>query len=279
MNTQIIPIERGADGALIVSSLTIAEGSGVKHKNVVELIRANNVDLREFGPLAFQTRKGAPLPQGGFAKSTEVAMLNEQQATLIMTYQRNTDQVRQFKLTLVKAFFEMAKQLQTPTAPAELSRMEILQLAMKAEQENLALNAELEIVRPKADYVERFVADNDYHLFRTVASDLMVGDMDLRWALVYSGWIYHDQQRRRNSKNEYVTEHLWSEYAAKKPYFFRAVNHQAPLFKGNVFYSLKVTAAGAAAIGRLVEKIAAEHGSLKAALPILEARYNERKTA
>ncbi|WP_024819630.1 hypothetical protein [Arthrobacter sp. 31Y] len=76
-----------------------------------------------------------------------------------------------------------------------------------------------------------------------------------------------------------MTEHLWSEYAAKKTYFHRTVNHQAALFKGNVFYSLKITPAGASAIGRLVEKITNEHGSLKAALPILEARYNARKAA
>lgn len=276
MNTQIVPIERSDDGALIVSSLTIAEGAGVEHASVIKLVRAHQVDLEEFGRVGFEI---APFETAGGTQRREVALLNEQQATLIMSYQKNTDQVRAFKKSLVKGFFEMAKRLQSPSAPAELSRMQILQLAMKAEEENLALNAELEIVRPKAAYVERFVADNDYHLFRTIASDLMVGEMELRWALVYCGWIYHDQQRRRNSKNEYVTEHLWSEYAAKKPYFFRAVNHQAALFKGNVFYSLKVTASGAAAIGRLVEKILTEHGSMKAALPILEARYNERKTA
>lgn len=273
MNTHIVPIERAEDGALIVSSLTIAEGAGVQHKNVLELIGSSITDLEEFGQVAFQTRPGYNNSQ------VRIALLNEQQSTLLLTYLRNNEKVRAFKKGLVKAFFEMAKQLQSPAVPAELSRMEILQLAMRAEEENLALTAELAITRPQAEYVQTFVADNDYHLFRTVASDLMVGEMDLRWALVYCGWIYHDQQRRRNSKNEYVTEHLWSEFAAKKPYFFRAVNHQAPLFKGNVFYSLKITAAGAGAIGRLVKKITAEHGTLKSALPALEARYNERKVA
>ena len=37
--------------------------------------------FEEFGPLAFETRKGKALPQGGFAKATEYALLNEQQAT------------------------------------------------------------------------------------------------------------------------------------------------------------------------------------------------------
>lgn len=168
---------------------------------------------------------------------------------------------------------------QVQAAPAELSRMEILRLAMQAEQENEALKREVAAAAPKVDYVDQFVADNDTHLFRSVASTLMVGEMELRWALVYSGWIYHDQQRRRNSKNEYVTEHLWSEHSHKKPYFYRQMNHQAALFKGNVYYSLKITTPGVPAISRLVTKILAEHGTLKAALPVLEQRYNERKAS
>lgn len=98
-------VERSTDGALRVSSLTIADGAGVQHKNVVELIRNNNADLREFGGFAFETR---PFETAGGIQTREVAMLNEQQATLIMTYQRNTEQVRTFKKSLVKAFFEMA---------------------------------------------------------------------------------------------------------------------------------------------------------------------------
>ncbi len=38
-------------------------------------------------------------------------ILNEQQATLLITYLKNTETVRQFKLNLVKAFFEMREEL------------------------------------------------------------------------------------------------------------------------------------------------------------------------
>lgn len=38
-------------------------------------------DLNEFGPIGFEIQKGQPLPQGGFAKPTEYAILNEQQST------------------------------------------------------------------------------------------------------------------------------------------------------------------------------------------------------
>lgn len=49
-------IERHGD--LLVSSETIAEGSGVQHKNVLELINANHADFEDFGEVAFETRPG-----------------------------------------------------------------------------------------------------------------------------------------------------------------------------------------------------------------------------
>jgi len=49
-----------------------------------------------------------------------IALLNEQQATLVMTYQRNTEQVKAFKLALVKSFFIMAKELAGKQVPQSL---------------------------------------------------------------------------------------------------------------------------------------------------------------
>ncbi|MPW29298.1 hypothetical protein F9L16_09830 [Agarivorans sp. B2Z047] len=72
-------------GTAVTTSINIAEGVGNPHKSVIQLIRSNEPDLSEFGPIAFEMRKGKPLPQGGFGKATEYALLNEQQATLLLT--------------------------------------------------------------------------------------------------------------------------------------------------------------------------------------------------
>lgn len=111
------------DGEFVVTSETVANGSGVQHKNVLDLIDANRADFEDFGHLAFETRDriGTPGPK------LRVALLNEQQATLLMTFQRNTDQVRAFKKALVKAFFEMAHR--TPAIPDISTPEGILQLA------------------------------------------------------------------------------------------------------------------------------------------------------
>ena len=103
----------------ITTSLAIAEGVGNPHASVIKVIRQNASDLEEFGPLGFEIQKGKPLPQGGFAKSTEFAMLNEQQSALLLTYFRNNDTVKAFKKALIKAFFEMRDELNKRQAPAE----------------------------------------------------------------------------------------------------------------------------------------------------------------
>lgn len=276
MSTLTPTIERAESGSLVVTSETIAEGAGVEHRAVLQLIGKRSFELEQFGPVAFEMRQGSALPQGGFGASTRVALLNEQQATLLMSFQKNTDQVIAFKVALVKGFFEMARQLQAPAAPAELSRMELLQIAMQAEQERQALNAELETARPKAEYVDTFVADNDNHLFRAVASNLNIGEQDLRNTLLWCGWIYLQESQRRNSKGEITPTRQWAEFEHKKAYFHRHMQHQAPLFKGNVAFTLKLTTPGVSAVARLVRKIEDKHGPLKGALPALKESYEAR---
>lgn len=247
MNTQIVAIERATDGALIVSSLTIAEGAGVEHRAVLQLVDNNTEDLEQFGTLAFEMRKSGGMP-------TRIALLNEQQSTLIMTYQRNTAQVRLFKMALVKTFFQMAKELQS--APAELSRIQILQMAIDAEQKNLALTAQVEADAPRVAYVKQFVAGDDRVTFRTLAGNLGVGEQELRGLLMNRGWIYAEQEERWSEKRqEIVRRTRYSAYSDKKPYFQNVLVHDAPRFKGgDVMHTLKVTPAGAEAIARLVAR-------------------------
>jgi phage regulator Rha-like protein len=91
----------------MTDTLIIAEATGVQHKNLLELVRTYIDDLQEFGRVAFETRV-VNRPQGG-GMAREVAILNEEQTTLLITYMRNSDVVRQFKKAIVKAFFEMRK--------------------------------------------------------------------------------------------------------------------------------------------------------------------------
>lgn len=104
------------NGEPLSSSDVIAVGMKAKHKNVLELIRRHADTLAQFGPLAFETRKGKALSHGGFAKATEVAMLNERQAALLISLMRNSDEVVAFKANLIAEFYRMRDALQQRTS-------------------------------------------------------------------------------------------------------------------------------------------------------------------
>lgn len=87
------------------TSAIIAECAGIKHHAIQEHIRKQIARLEQFGKVSFKMR---PLQSGQQAKDY---ILNEQQATLLITFLKNTEQVANFKTNLVKAFFEMREEL------------------------------------------------------------------------------------------------------------------------------------------------------------------------
>lgn len=93
-------------GQALTTSEIIAQGVEIQHKNILALVRQYQEDFETFGTVAFETRGSK-----GKANYSVFALLNEQQATLLVTYCKNTEVVRKFKVALVKAFYE-ARQAQ-----------------------------------------------------------------------------------------------------------------------------------------------------------------------
>ncbi|MGC5352309.1 hypothetical protein ACPXAT_27135, partial [Klebsiella pneumoniae] len=56
----------------------------------------------------------------GGKQQREIALLNEQQSALVIAYMRNSEIVRQFKIALIKGFFDMRAQLSAQNTLAEL---------------------------------------------------------------------------------------------------------------------------------------------------------------
>ena len=98
------------------TSAIIAECAGVKHHAIQEHIRKQIARLEQFGKVSFKMR---PLQSGQQAKDY---ILNEQQATLLITFLKNTEQVANFKTNLVKAFFEMRDELSKRYLQRELEK-------------------------------------------------------------------------------------------------------------------------------------------------------------
>lgn len=85
----------------------IAECAEIERISVRKLIENHKEDLEVFGILSFEMTK----INDGRGRPRKIYHLNEQQATLLITYLKNTEPVREFKKNLVSAFFEMRDEL------------------------------------------------------------------------------------------------------------------------------------------------------------------------
>ena len=113
MSAPILPVILDLDGELRTTSAAIAVGVGLSHASTIKLVRRYQAEISRFGPLRFEIQKGCALPQGGFAKATEYAFLNEGQATFLISLMRNTAAVVEFKIRLVEEFIRMKAALQS----------------------------------------------------------------------------------------------------------------------------------------------------------------------
>ena len=86
-------------------SSIVAECTNLQHHTITRTIRKHQARFERFGKVGFKIQA---LKSGQSAKDF---ILNEQQATLLVTSLKNTDQVANFKENLVKAFFEMREEL------------------------------------------------------------------------------------------------------------------------------------------------------------------------
>jgi phage regulator Rha-like protein len=174
-----------SNGEAVTTTLIIAEGAQLQHKNVLELVRTYLVDLEEFGIIAFKTRSNC------HGKGTEIAELNEQQTTFLFTLMRNSEIVVRFKKTLVRAFYEIRRR-----KPAlDLSDPASVRSALLTYTEKvIALEAKVEEQAPKVAALERIEAGEKSLTFTEAAKVLGVKRNDLARRLHAEGWIYRQNQ-------------------------------------------------------------------------------------
>ncbi|MFG5536436.1 Rha family transcriptional regulator [Enterococcus faecalis] len=89
------------------TSKIIAEYAEIEHRAVRQLIRTYEKDLNEFGKTTFEMSK----INKGRGRKQKIYHLNEEQATLLITYLDNTEPVRRFKKALVRQFYDMKNEL------------------------------------------------------------------------------------------------------------------------------------------------------------------------
>jgi phage regulator Rha-like protein/phage antirepressor YoqD-like protein len=174
----------GDDGEARTTSMALAEGTERDHATVIRLVRDNLADLEDFGLLDFKSESTGGRP-------TEVAHLNEQQATLLLTYMRNNPAVRLFKKALVKAFYEMRAALQQRDPMAALNDPEAMRgLLLTYSERVIALEEQNEALKPQVEAYERIAVADGSMCVTDAAKHLQVRPKDLFDYLKSHGWIY-----------------------------------------------------------------------------------------
>lgn len=84
----------------LTNSLIVAKGCEIEHASAIKMVRKYKTEFEELGISRFEIAKN----RGTQGVSTEYAILNEDQATFLITLFRNTPIVVRFKVTLVKEF-------------------------------------------------------------------------------------------------------------------------------------------------------------------------------
>lgn len=87
----------------ITDSKIIADKLKLQHRSVLRLISKYENDFKEFGEVRFEITP---------VTLEKVYFVNEQQFTLLVTYFKNTDLIREYKKKFVKAFYLMKNELQ-----------------------------------------------------------------------------------------------------------------------------------------------------------------------
>lgn len=121
----LVFLEAGNDEPFTTDEI-IASCANVQRRTVTRLIQQYKHDLEGFGVLRFEIAKPTAGSDGG--RPQKLYHLNEQQATLLITYLRNTEPVKAFKKALVREFYAMR---------AEIARFKGLRIEGKPQRRSL----------------------------------------------------------------------------------------------------------------------------------------------
>jgi phage regulator Rha-like protein len=87
----------------------IAEQVNVDYRSIQRTIETHHKRLEKFGQVRFQI---TPVKNKRGTNDKKIYYLNEEQATLVVTFLKNTDIVADFKTELVRQFYLMRTELQ-----------------------------------------------------------------------------------------------------------------------------------------------------------------------
>ncbi|MEG2446939.1 MAG: phage antirepressor KilAC domain-containing protein [Acinetobacter sp.] len=114
----------------------------------------------------------------------------------------------EFTAAIVKRWYELEAQARQPQKPTELSRMDLIQLALQDEQENIELRGQVAILEPKAKGLDRIADCTNVLGIRESAKVLKIGQNQLVQHLIDHKVIYRDQHGKIQAYQKSVDQKL-----------------------------------------------------------------------
>lgn len=114
----------------------------------------------------------------------------------------------EFTAAIVKRWYELEAQARQPQKPTELSRMDLIQLALQAEQENIELRGQVAILEPKAKGLDRIADCTNVLGIRESAKVLKIGQNQLVQYLIDHKVVYRDQHGKIQAYQKSVDQKL-----------------------------------------------------------------------
>lgn len=113
-------------------------------------------------------------------------------------------------------FIECEKRARAPRTPAELTRLELIKLAMQAEEERISLEAKNKELAPKALFADAVAASEGSMLIREFAKELCQNGYETGERRLYewfrnNGYLISANSSDRNRPTQYSVERGWFE--------------------------------------------------------------------
>ena len=139
---------------LVVDSRLVAERLGIEHKNFIQTLKKYQTKIESrFETIIFET-ESSRMPDGRInPKPEKYALLTENQAMVLMTFSRNTDEVVECKLALVEAFSKAKKALH-PSSSLQALQYAVNQL-VEQEKRQLELERQQKTTEVRVDVIEQ----------------------------------------------------------------------------------------------------------------------------
>lgn len=170
--------------SLTMTSREIAELTGKDHKNVIRDIRSMLDELEKDG-----SNLSHPVEDKDSRGYTACFYLNRELTDTLLTGYSATARLR-----VVRRWHELEQRTESPALnPANLSRLQLIEIAMQAEQERLVLEHKVEVLEPKAEALDRIATSDGSMCITNAAKSLQVQPKQLFSWLQQHQWIFRRQ--------------------------------------------------------------------------------------